>query len=94
MCEQTFRLNSNCFLTKAITIHFLFQLKLYFTTEDQGGENHQNLTQSTSNSAVSGLSISTRDSIAAALSDNDQIDSSEELSDTESEDEWGEVTHV
>ena len=32
--------------------------------------------------------------MAAALSDNDQIDSSEELSDTESEDEWGEVTRV
>ena len=69
-------------------------MKLYFTTEDQGGENHQNLTQSTNNSAVSGLNINTRDSIAAALSDNDQIDSSEELSDTESEDEWGDAGQV
>ena len=73
---------------------FLFQLKLYFTTEEQGGENHQNLTQSTDNSAVSGLGITSRDSIAAALSDNDQIDSSEELSDTESEDEWGDAGQV
>ena len=68
----------------------LFQVKLYFTTEDQGGENHQNLGQST----VGGLTIGNRDSIAAALSDNDQIDSSEELSDTESEDEWGDTGQV
>ena len=71
-------------------------MKLYFTTEEEGGVNHQNLTQPTDSGGVSGLSTvpGSRDSMAAALSDNDQIDSSEELSDTESEDEWGDGTQV
>ena len=71
-------------------------MKLYFTTEEEGGENHQNLTDSTDAGAVTTLSTvpGSRDSIAAALSDNDQIDSSEELSDTESEDEWGDGAQV
>ncbi len=83
-------------------------MKLYFTEEDgrdnqaatdQTGENRSytplalNTGDSDSNSSNSLSVAGSRDSTVIAMSDNDQAES-EELSDTESEDEWGDGNQV